>query len=271
MPEMQILEVQKPSPRQIIPYPDNESVAQAAATRIVLTLGDILAGQGRADIALTGGSDGIHVLEVMDKNPLLGTVDWSRVHIWWGDERFTATDDDDRNAKQAREALLDDLIARGMLSESHVHEMPADKRPLDQIAEATDEDNDKVLDYAASDYQNEIISQLGTTPVFDIALFGVGPDAHFASLFPDRGEVLNRDKYVIGVSHSPKLPPLRVSLTVPVIRNSKRVWIIASTSNKADAVKLALSERDNPHAPVSFAGGTQETLWMVDTDVLSKF
>jgi 6-phosphogluconolactonase len=265
------LDVPNAAPRLITPYPDGESVAQAAASRILLTLGDILAGQERADIALTGGTDGIEVLAVMAKNPLVRTVDWSRVHIWWGDERFVGSDDNDRNAKQAREALLDGLIAQDLLSESHIHEMPIDTRTASQVATASDEENDRALAQAAAEYQNELISQLGNCPTLDIILFGVGPDAHFASLFPGHSEVLAREKYVVGVSHSPKMPPLRVSLTVPMIRRAHRVWVIASTLEKADAVKLALTTFDDPNAPSSFAGGTQETIWMVDKDALSKF
>ena len=105
------------------------------------------------------------------------------------------------------------------MPEENIHEMPADTRDAAQIAAATDEENDAVLADAAAAYQKELIEQLGEEPTLDIALFGVGPDAHFASLFPGRPEVLIDDPHVLvaGVRDSPKPPPLRVTLTVPMI------------------------------------------------------
>ena len=112
------------------------------------------------------------------------------------------------------------------MPEENIHEMPADTRDAARIAAATDEENDAVLADAAAAYQKELIEQLGEEPTLDIALFGVGPDAHFASLFPGRPEVLIDDPHVLvaGVRDSPKPPPLRVTLTVPMIARSRHTW-----------------------------------------------
>ena len=90
--------------RKTIVYPNPEVLAQSVAARTLLTIIDLLAepDRQRVDIAVTGGTDGIYVLKVMGESPLADAVDWRRVHVWWGDERFVAADDDDRNAKQAR-------------------------------------------------------------------------------------------------------------------------------------------------------------------------
>lgn len=121
------------------------------------------------------------------------------------------------------------------MPEENIHEMPADTRDAAQIAAATDEENDAVLADAAAAYQKELIEQLGEEPTLDIALFGVGPDAHFASLFPGRPEVLIDDPHVLvaGVRDSPKPPPLRVTLTVPMIARSRHTWVFASGERKA--------------------------------------
>lgn len=256
------------APRLVTRYTDEESVAYAAATRILLTLGDILAtpGHDRADIAVTGGTDGIRVLEVMGTNPLAKSIEWSRVRFWWGDERFVAADDDDRNAKQAREALLNNLVASGALPESNIHEMPADTRSVDQCAAATDADDQSAADASAVAYEHELRSELGENPQLDIALFGVGPDGHFASLFPGHEEVKIVDgRLACGVINSPKPPSLRVSLTVPMIQHSRRVWAIASSDRKRDAIARALVAANDPMVPVSHAAGEDETVWMVDT------
>lgn len=259
---------QSHAPRIVVRYQDEEAVAFAAANRILLALSDILAtpGRTRADIAVTGGGDGIHVLEVMGESPLLSAVDWSRVHVWWGDERFVAADDPDRNAKQAREGLLDDLVVRGLLPERNIHEMPADTRSAAERAAASDADDQAAADASAQVYDSLLRSELGEGGALDIALFGVGPDSHFASLFPGHDEVRIADgRLAVGVINSPKPPSLRVSMTVPFIQRSAAVWVIASSDSKREALTAALATLDNPAVPVSNASGTQSTVWMVDT------
>ena len=102
-------------------------------------------------------------------------------------------------------------------------------------------------------------------------MFGVGPDAHFASLFPGRPEVLIDDPHVLvaGVRDSPKPPPLRVTLTVPMIARSRHTWVFASGERKADAVAAAFAQPRNPQAPSSFADG-EELVWYIDQDAASK-
>ncbi|RSX52805.1 6-phosphogluconolactonase [Bifidobacterium goeldii] len=258
--------------RKMVTYPSPETLAQAVAVRTLTTIKKLLdEGHERVDIALTGGTDGNRVLAAIGSDPLSGVIDCSRLHIWWGDERFVAADDPDRNAVQAREALLNKLVASGILPEANIHEMPADTRSAETIAAATPEENDAVLADAAARYQQELIDQLGDEPVLDIAMFGVGPDAHFASLFPGRAEVLIDDPHVLtaGVRDSPKPPPLRVTLTVPMIARSRHTWVFASGTRKADAVAQAFAKPCNPQAPSSFADG-EELLWAVDKDAASK-
>lgn len=254
--------------RSVIIYPDRDTLHQAVAARLLLAMSDALAVRPRFDVALTGGSDGIAVLRAMAGHPLAAAVDWSRVHLWWGDERFVPSDDGDRNAGQAREAWFGALVDAGLLPETNVHEMPADDRPRDAASDAED---DAVLAAAAADYRRELEDQLGPDGAFDVAMFGIGPDGHFASLFPDRDEVRigDPDAWTVGVSHSPKMPPLRVSLTVPFITRSREVWMVASKEGKAGAVARALSHPCDPHTPSSYAAGVEKTLWLLDGDAAS--
>ena len=235
------------SQRRTVTCPNPDVLAQAVAVRVLTTIRNLLAepGRSRVDIALTGGTDGNRVLRAIGTDPLADDLDASRVHIWWGDERF--------------------------VPEGNIHEMPADTRDAAQIAAATDEENDAVLADAAAAYQKELIEHLGEEPTLDIALFGVGPDAHFASLFPGRPEVLIDDPHVLvaGVRDSPKPPPLRVTLTVPMIARSRHTWVFASGERKADAVAAAFAQPRNPQAPSSFADG-EELLWYIDQDAASK-
>lgn len=133
------------------------------------------------------------------------------------------------------------------------------------------EQTDAVLAEAAAEYQRELIEQLGENPALDIAMFGMGPDAHFASLFPDHGEAEIDDPHVLvaGVRDSPKPPPLRLTLTVPMIARSKHTWVFTSEERKAGAVKAAFAQRNNPHVPSSYADG-EELLWLIDEGAASK-
>ena len=169
--------------RKTIVYPNPQVLAEAVAARTLLTIIDMLAepGRTRVDIAVTGGTDGNRVFAATNASPLNDAVDWSRVHVWWGDERFVAADDDDRNAKQAREAWYGALVEDGRMPAGNVHAMPADTRSATEIAAASPEQTDAVLAEAAAEYQRELTAQLGEKPALDIAKIGMGPDAHFAS------------------------------------------------------------------------------------------
>ena len=116
---------------------------------------------------MTGGTDGNRVFDAMNASPLNDAVDWSRVHVWWGDERFVAADDDDRNAKQAREAWYGKLVADGRMPAGNIHAMPSDERNLESVAAASPEQTDAVLAEAAAQYQRELIEQLGENPALD--------------------------------------------------------------------------------------------------------
>ena len=157
--------------RTTVVYPNPQILAEAVAARTLLTITDLLSepNRTRVDIAVTGGTDGNRVFDAMNASPLNDAVDWSRVHVWWGDERFVAADDDDRNAKQAREAWYGKLVADGRMPAGNIHAMPSDERNLESVAAASPEQTDAVLAEAAAQYQRELIEQLGENPALDIA------------------------------------------------------------------------------------------------------
>lgn len=259
--------------RQVIVYKDTYAMNSAVAYRAVLEMGDVIARRGRVDVALTGGRDSVDIYLKMASFPQKDLLDWSKVHLWWSDERFVSAEDGERNSLQARQCFDKDVFSEGnALAEEHIHEMPADPRTPEQVAAATDEENEEYLIRAAQSYQDEIIKEIGPDGHMDLAVFGVGPDGHYASLFPDRPEVLITDesKLVVGVSHSPKLPPLRLTMTNPFIRRTPKVWLFTSTKEKARAVSQALAGVDNPHVPSSFARGTEQTLWLLDKDAAGE-
>jgi 6-phosphogluconolactonase len=209
-----------------------------------------------AHIALTGGSMGAAVLRATAEHPRAAKIDWSLVHFWWGDERFVARDDADRNALQSREALLDHIPV-----------------PAENVHEVAASDSGLSLDEAAAAYAAELAT-FGTDehawPSFAVCFLGVGPDGHIASLFPDREEVTVTDVAALPVRDSPKPPPERVTLTRPVLNSSKRVWLVLTGADKASALGLALAGASYSSVPAAGAKGRKRTVFFVDEAAASE-
>ena len=276
--------------RKLIVYPNKDLMIQAGAQRFVLTLLDLLAERlpddthrTRVDVALSGGS-AAQPLGLVLNDPLADAIDWSRVHFWWSDERFVPAYDTDRNALEARRLLLDQLVADGKLPESNIHEMAADTRSADDIADvmdqadsddasvraAADAANDALLDDVASDYERELVTELGPEPVIDLMILGMGPDGHYASLFPGHDEVKVTDRLTVGVNHSPKMPPLRVSLTAPLIARSRHTWFFAAGAGKAESLAHVFEQPNNPDYPSSYANGVDEFIWFSTEETVTE-
>ncbi|WP_366944470.1 6-phosphogluconolactonase, partial [uncultured Bifidobacterium sp.] len=216
----------------------------------------------RFDLALTGGSDALRMMDDMASDPLVDAIDWRLVHFWWADERFVGRNDPDRNALQARTRLLDHLCDKHGLPDTNIHEMPADTRDPREADSADEETTRDVLDKAALSYENELRHELGDAPRMDLLILGMGPDGHYASLFPGHPQIAIRDRLVVGVDHSPKPPARRLSMTVPVLSRSERSWMLTAGEGKIDALARALRHPNDPDTPASFTTGASQTLWM---------
>jgi 6-phosphogluconolactonase len=224
------------------------------AARLVTRLVDAVAAKGRAALVLTGGGIGTKVLAELAAAPATDAVDWRRVEIWWGDERFLPTGDAERNETGARAALLDHVDVRPEL----VHPMPGPDGPDGPSPEAAAERYASWLRAAAQPQDRHGV------PAFDVLLLGIGPDAHVASLFPGLPALYERDRTVVAVRGAPKPPPLRLSLTLPAICEASDVWILASGREKAGAVRLSLSGAGPVRVPAAGARGRQQTLYLLD-------
>ncbi|MBU3705073.1 MAG: 6-phosphogluconolactonase [Mycobacterium sp.] len=230
-------------------YPDTEALVQAAGDRLAGAIADAISARGRALIVLTGGGTGIGLLKRLRGHP----VDWAKVHLFWGDDRFVAHDDDDRNEKQAREALLDHVA----IPPANIHPMPPSDGP--QGAD---------LDTAARAYNALLADHADNgdpAPVFDVHLLGMGGEGHVNSLFPHTPAVAEERRMAVGVHDSPKPPPQRITLTLPAVRRSRQVWLVVSGAAKADAVAAAVAGADPAEVPAAGARGSEATIWLLDT------
>jgi 6-phosphogluconolactonase len=235
-----------PGPEILLHTGANE-VAEALAARLMARLTEIQRDFRIPQVALTGGHIATRAYQRLADEGPNSAVDWSRVEFWWGDERFVPADDGDRNAKQA----LDLLAAPLALNPDRVHEMPASDGGLD-------------LDKAAEAYAKEL-----DDVVFDICLLGMGPDGHVASIFPEHPSSYEEGT-VIAVRASPKPPPERISLTLPVINKSHEVWFVVSGTDKAAAAKMALLGAGPVQVPAAGVSGVERTLWLLDKDAASE-
>jgi 6-phosphogluconolactonase len=238
----------------VVVHSDRQVLADDAAARLAMAILEAQSSRGQADIVLTGGSMGSAVLVSLSQSPARDTIDWQKVNIWWGDERFLPSGDPERNETQAREALLDAVT----LDPARVHPMPATDGP----------DGDDV-DAAALRYAVELAAAAPrgqAVPEFDVLMLGLGPDAHVASLFPGHPALHERDTSTIGVRGAPKPPPVRVSLTFPSLCAARDVWFLVAGAAKAGAVGLALSGAGPLQAPAAGAVGTRSTTWLLDRE-----
>jgi 6-phosphogluconolactonase len=237
----------------VVVHRDGDLLADAVAARLVTRLVDAQAATGTASVVLTGGGIGTAVLAHLAASPARDAVDWDRLDIWWGDERFLPSGDPERNETGARAALLDHVD----LDPARVHPMPPSDGPDGPDPEAAAR---RYAEWLAAATRPE---DHGDVPSFDVLLLGVGPDGHIASLFPDHPAV-HDERPVVAVRGSPKPPPVRLTLTFPAINTARDVWFVVSGDDKAAAVRLALSGAGPLAVPAAGAHGRSRTLWLLD-------
>jgi 6-phosphogluconolactonase len=232
-----------------------EALATAVAGELLTRLADAQESGVVPHIALTGGgiAEDVH-REIANLTTAAAerTVDWSRVVIWWGDERFVAPDSSDRNALAAREAFL----GPAGVDPANVHEMPS-------TADAAD------VEAGAAKYSEELRAH--GSGDFEIVMLGIGPDGHIASLFPGYPQLDVDDRIAVAVTDSPKPPPERISLTFAALNRARSVWFLVSSEEKSEAVARALAEGTDVHdTPAAGVRGLEETIWFLDRPAASR-
>jgi len=231
-------------------YSDADALVAAAGDRLIGAITAAIGARGRALVVLTGGGTGIALLKRVGERA--DEIDWSKVHLFWGDERYVPADDDERNEKQAREAFLDHLD----IPAGNVHAMAASDGEFGADIEAA------ALAYV--DVLAEAAENGESAPRFDVHLLGMGGEGHVNSLFPDTDAVRESERLVIAVTDSPKPPPQRITLTLPAIQRSREVWLVVSGAAKAEAVAAAIGGAPPVDIPAAGAVGREATVWLLD-------
>jgi 6-phosphogluconolactonase len=207
----------------VVAYP--EEAARLAAER--------LAEQARAGghIVLTGGSTPGLAYELA----AMLEPDWSRVELWWGDERCVPPDDKRSNYGMAKAALLDRLEG----APAAVHRI----------------EGERGRDEGSAEYRLEL-TDVGT---FDLVLLGLGPDGHVASLFPKFPSLDVKGRDVVGSEAGFEPFVDRISMTLPRLRNTHELLFLVTGEDKAEAVSRALVGDPSPGTPGSLARAAEGT------------
>lgn len=233
-------------------FAGHDELVTAAAVRFVQVVTRAQAERGSASVVLTGGGTGIDLLKKVRQAP--GAIDFARLDVFWGDERFVPAGDAERNELQAREALLD-----------HV---PVDPARVHPVATSDGEYPDPVE--AAAEYSAAVHAHLAEHGAFDLHLLGMGGDAHVNSLFPQSAAVAEEHELVLAVTDSPKPPPVRVTLTLPAVARARHVVLVVGGEAKADAVAQAVGGASALEIPAAGAHGSETTTWMLDEAAAAK-
>ncbi|MGA9871036.1 MAG: 6-phosphogluconolactonase [Rhodococcus sp. (in: high G+C Gram-positive bacteria)] len=243
------------SKTSVLKFLDAQALVDAARSRFVDVVTAAQAERGSASVVLTGGGTGIALLESLRKDS--GSIDWGKVDVYFGDERFLPTGDSERNEVQAAAALLDHV---------DVHPDRVFRMASSDGAHGSDPD------VAAVAYAQILGSHSDGdhTPAFDVHLLGMGGEGHINSLFPHTDAVREKDHYVVAVENSPKPPPVRITLTLPAIRRARHVWLLVSGAAKAEAVSAAVGGADPEDVPSAGAIGSESTVWFLDSGAASE-
>ena len=223
-------------------YEGPAELAEAAAREFAAKAAETVEERGRFAVVLAGGSTPKAAYELLAR-AFAKTIDWERVHVFFGDERSVPPDHEDSNYRMAREALLDRVPV------GSVHRMRGELPPAE----------------AATSYEDELRGFLGEElPRFDLILLGIGEDGHTASLFPETSALEVSDRLVVA-NPVLKLDTTRITLTAPVLNAARSVTFLVAGEGKAEALKEILEGDEDPRRyPAKLVMPPDGATWMVD-------
>jgi 6-phosphogluconolactonase len=241
-------------------FPDPDFLAQAAVEAFIERAGQSIADHGAFRLVLSGGSTPQALYQLLASQPFSERVDWSRVHVFWGDERCVPPDHSDSNYLKASQALLDHVP----VLKENIYRIPAEIRP-EQAAAAYEE---TLLVYFSSLLEEE----QRAAARFDLVLLGMGEDGHTASLFPGTAAVHETVRWV-AAHYVDKLAAWRVTLTPAILNRAAAVIFLVAGEGKREALEHVLYGAEQPDRyPAQVIHPTNGTLsWLVDEPSASLF
>ncbi len=233
-------------------YPQPSDIYPAAADLFVASAKKAIASKGSFTVALTGGSSPVELYKLLATPAYLDQIDWTKVFVFWGDERWVPLADPLSNAKMAFETLLQQVP----LPEDHIFPMYDIDRSPEEFAVV---------------YEQQLRRVLGTEGQFDLILLGMGDDGHTASLFPHTAVLQEKTKWVDAYYLEPQQMH-RITLTAPLLNKAKQIVVITFGEKKAPALYEVLEgARNSEEYPSQLLNPTNgDILFMVDKDAASR-
>jgi 6-phosphogluconolactonase len=233
---------------------DADALARAATVLFIECINQAVSKFGIASVALSGGSTPKQMGALLAQEEHSARIPWSKVHIFWGDERWVPLESSESNAGEAKRTFLDKVG----IPEENVH--PFETRHL------TPEES--AWKYEA--LVRAIVGSNGGIPVFDLIFLGMGDDGHTASLFPGT-TAINETQRLVVANHVPKLDTTRLTMTAPLLNAGRTIAFLAAGAGKAarlhDVLDGPIDVNELPSQIIRPAGGP---LWLVDRAAIAK-
>lgn len=240
--------------RQILVCPDAETVAVEAAKMFVRHADESIRGRGRFTIALSGGSTPKRLFEILATSDYQRRVQWDRVHLFWGDERYVPSDHADSNFRMTMETLLSQVP----IPPANVHRIRTELSPAEAVA---------------TNYESEIAHFFaGFSPMspdrfpsFDLIFLGLGTNAHTASLFPN-SHALQESSHLVVAEFISEVNMWRITMTAPLLNTGRTIVFLVCGQNKAHVVRDVLfGDYDPERKPAQLIQPARGQLtWLID-------
>lgn len=230
---------------------DAEQLSRAAADECIQLARTAIDRYGRCTLVLSGGSTPRRLYELLAAPPQRDQIDWTRVELFWGDERTVPPDHKDSNFRMVNEALLQPLS----IPAARIHRMPAERADRDRAAADYREEIARVFDLPAG----------GAPPTFDLVLLGLGPDGHTASLFPHTAALKEARRWVVP-NHVPQLGTDRLTMTPVILNRATCIMFLVAGADKAAALAEVLEgPTDTERLPAQLIRPeTGRLVWLID-------
>ena len=227
---------------------------EQAAHLISSAAADAIRQRGMFSIALSGGSTPKGLFQLLATPAWRDRIDWSKTHVFWGDDRYVPHTDQRSNFRMTKETLLD----RVGVPESNIHPIPTDVSP-----------EEAALRYEQT--LREVLHDGADFPKIDLNLLGLGENGHTASLFPHR-PILHEGKRLVISDFVPEANMHRITMTVPMINAGRKIVFLMAGESKSDVVRDVITGPQQPgQLPAQLINPTNgDLIWLLDAAAASK-
>lgn len=231
-------------------FPDRKQLSEGLSGHLAHLAAKACLAHGRFHVAFSGGSLLEIIAPALCSNPLRDRIDWSTWYVFWADERWVTFSSPDSNYGVAKSLLFNNLP----IPREQIYTLDNSHSP-DETARAYEFALEKIFQV-----------EFKQIPRFDLILLGVGEDGHTASLFPGHSALNETRHWVVPILNAPKPPPVRITMTLPLINHACNVIFVAAGSAKANIISEVFnSKEEQPKLPVQMVKPSNGQLhWFID-------